>query len=138
DTLGLRDVHVVEVRHPTGPAGVDERGRHGVEIPDALDADRTARAVKCTRPVLPVLRLLEQRQDGVEVPAGIARLRPAVIVGPVAAGPGHGVDASRSAEHLAERQGYGAASDVRARFVTVRPVVSRADVFHPLRWVRDA
>ena len=26
DAFGLGDIHVVEVRHPVGPAGVDERG----------------------------------------------------------------------------------------------------------------
>jgi hypothetical protein len=138
DTLGLGDVHVVEVGHPIGPTGVHERGRHRVEIPGALDADRAARAAECTRPALPVLRFLEQGQDGVEIPAGIAGLRPGVVVGPVAAGPRHGIDASRSAEHLAERQGDGATIDVRARFVAVGPVVSRADVLDPLRWIRDA
>src|SRR5262249_56240405 len=100
--------------------------------------DRAARAAELTRPVLPVLRLLEQGQDGLEVPAGVAGLRPAVVVGPVAAGPDHGIDAPRPAEHLAQRQGDGAASDVRARLITVGPVVAGTDVLHPLRRVREA
>ena len=33
DALGLGDIHVVEVRHPVGPAGVEERGRDRVETP---------------------------------------------------------------------------------------------------------
>src|SRR5262245_30202618 len=44
DALGLWDIHVVEVRHPAGPAGVDERGRDRVEIPGALDVDRATRS----------------------------------------------------------------------------------------------
>src|SRR5262247_1808665 len=98
--------------------------------------DRAACAAELARPVLPVLRLLEQGQHRVEIPAGIAGLRPAVVVGPVTAGPDHGVDAARSAEHLAQRQGYGTVSDVRARLVTVGPVVAGADVLCPLRRVR--
>src|SRR5499426_4694739 len=117
---------------------LDERGHHWVEVPGALHADRAARAAELTFTVLPVLRPLEQGQDGVEVPAGVAGLRPAVVVGPVAAGPDHAVDAARPAEHLAERQGDGAASDVRARLVMVGPVVARAEVLHPLRRVREA
>src|SRR5215467_14703901 len=138
DALGLGDIHVVEVRHPGGPAGVDERGRDRVEIPGALDMDRAAGAAELARPVLPVLRLLEQGQHRVEIPAGIAGLRPAVVVGPVTAGPDHRVDAARSAQHLAERQGDGAASDVRARLITVGPVVAGTDVLHPLWRVREA
>src|SRR5262249_9972338 len=64
--------------------------------------------------------------------------RPTVVVGPVAAGPDHGIDAPRPAEHLAQRQGDGAVSDVRARLITVGPVVAGTDVLHPLRWVREA
>src|SRR5262249_45177485 len=100
--------------------------------------DRAARAAERTRPVLPVLRLLEQGQDGLEVPAGVAGLRPAVVVGPVAAGPDHGIDAPRPAEHLAQRQGDGAFVDVRARLITVGPVVAGTGVLPPLRRVRGA
>src|SRR5262249_17195573 len=82
------------------------------------------------RPALQSPAFLEQGQAGLEVPAGVAALRPAVVVGPVPAGPDHGIDASRSAEYLSQRQGDGAASDVRARLVMVGPVVSRADVLH--------
>src|SRR5262245_60548635 len=109
-----------------------------MEVPGALHADRAARAAELTAAVLPVLRPLEQGQHGVEVPAGVAGLRPAVVVGPVPAGPDHGIDAARSAEYLAQCQGDGAASDVRARLVTIGPVVSRAEVLHPLRRVREA
>src|SRR5262249_47900628 len=87
---------------------------------------------------LPVFRLLEQGQDGVKVPAGKAGLRPGVVVGPVPADPGQAIDASRPAEHLAQRQGDGAMIDVRAWFVTAGPVVGRADVLHPARRVGDA
>ncbi len=138
DALGLGDVQVVEVRHAGGPAGVNERGRHGVEVPGALDADRATGAAERAGAVLPVLRLLEQGQHGDEVPERVAGLRPAVVVGPVPAGPHHGIDAARPAEHLAQRQGDGAASDVGARLVTVGPVVGRADVLHPLRRVPEA
>src|SRR6516225_1252949 len=99
--------------------------------------DRAARTAELTRPVLPVLRLLEQGHHRVEIPAGIAGLCPAVVVAPVAAGPDHGVDAARPAEYLAQRQGDGAAGDVRARLVMVGPVVSRAEVLDPLRRVRE-
>src|SRR5262245_4010445 len=109
-----------------------------MEVPGALHADRAARAAELTAAVLPVLRPLEQGQHGVEVPAGVAGLRPAVVVGPVAAGPYHGVDAARSTEHLPERQGDGAVIDVRARRVMVSPVVWRADVLHPLRRIPEA
>src|SRR5262249_34700891 len=84
----------------------------------------------------PIFRLLEQGQDGAEVPAGVAGRRPAVVVGPVAAGPEQGVDAPRAAQHLAERQGDGAAGDVRARLVAVGPVVARAGFLPPLRGLR--
>src|SRR5262249_56203388 len=57
DALGLGDVQIVEVRHAVGPAGVEERGRHRVEVPGALDVDRAARAAELTGAVLPVLRL---------------------------------------------------------------------------------
>src|SRR5262245_34250179 len=137
DALGRGDVHVVEVRHPAGLARVDERGRHRVQVPGPLDADRAARTAERTRAVLPVLRLLEQGQDGAEVPAGVAGRCPGVVVGPVAAGPEHAVDTARAAEYLPERQGEGAAGDVRARLVTVSPVVGRTDVLDPLWWVRD-
>src|SRR5262249_47098006 len=63
---------------------------------------------------------------------------PAVVVRPVPADPDHGIDAASSAEHLAQRQGDGAASDVRARLVAVSPVVGRAQVLHPLRRGRQA
>src|SRR6516162_9526292 len=97
--------------------------------------DRAARSAERTRPVLPILRLLEQGQDGLEVPAGVAGLRrPALVVGPVAAGPDHGIDAPRPAEHLAQRQRDGAASDGWARLITVGPIVAGTDVLHPLRW----
>ena len=43
-----------------------------------------------------------------------------------------------AAEHLAQRQGMERSVDVRARRVAVGPVVSRADVLHPLRRVREA
>src|SRR5262249_59442682 len=89
-------------------------------------------------PVLPALGLLEERQHGVEVPARVAGLRPALVIGPVAAGPDHAVDAARSAEHLPERQGDGAVSHVRARLVAVGPVVARAKILNPLRRVREA
>src|SRR5262249_58666535 len=95
--------------------------------------DRAARAAERTRPALPVFRPLKQGQYGVEVPTGVAGRRPVVVVGPVAAGPDHGIDAARSAEHLAQRQGDGAAGDVRARLVTVSPVVGRAEGLDPLR-----
>src|SRR5262249_59579383 len=90
-----------------------------------------------TLAVLPVLGLLEERQHGMEVPASVAGLRPAIVISPVAAGPDHGVDAARSAEDLSERQGDGPVSDVRARLVTVGPVVGRAKVLHPLRRVGE-
>src|SRR5262245_23969425 len=99
--------------------------------------DRAAGAVELARPVLPVLRLLEQGQHRAEIPAGIAGIRPAVVVGPVTAAPEHGVDAARSAQHLAERQRERAMIDERTRFITVRPVVPRADVLDPLRRVRE-
>src|SRR5262249_60763498 len=95
--------------------------------------DRAAGAAEGTGAVLPVLQLLEQRQHGGVVPAGVAGLRPAVVVGPVATGPDHAVDAARPAQDLAQRQGKGAASDVRARLVTIGPVVLRAEVLNPLR-----
>src|SRR5262247_3229017 len=117
---------------------LDERGHHWVEVPGALHADRAARAAELTFAVLPILRPLEQGQHGVEVPAGVAGLRPAVVVSPVAAGPDHGVDAARSADHLPERQRDGAVIDVRARLIMVSPVVWRADVLHPLRRVPEA
>jgi hypothetical protein len=41
-------------------------------------------------------------------------------------------------KHLPERYGDGAVSDVRARLVTIGPVVCRADVLDPLRRVREA
>src|SRR5262249_62179605 len=97
--------------------------------------DRAARAAERTPAVLPVLRLLEQGHDGPEVPAGVAGLRPAVVVGPVAAGPDHGIYAPRPAEHLAQRQGDGAAGDLRARLITIGAVVAGTDVLHPLRRV---
>src|SRR5262249_59083212 len=99
--------------------------------------DRAACAAELARPVLPVLRLLDQGPPGAESPAGIAGLRPAVVVGPVTAGPDHGVDAPRSAQHLAERQRERAMIDERTRFITVGPVVPRADVLDPLRRVRE-
>src|SRR5262244_833648 len=99
----------------------------------ALDADRAARAAELTLAVLPVLGLLEEGQYGMEVPASVAGLRPVLVIGPVAAGPDHGVDAARPAEHLSERQRDGAVIDVRTGLVTVSPVVWRANVFHPLR-----
>ena len=40
DALGPGDVQVVEVRHPVGPARIDERGRHRVEAPGPFDVDR--------------------------------------------------------------------------------------------------
>src|SRR5262249_58704608 len=123
----LGDVQVVEVRHPVRPASVDERGRRRVKVLSALDADRAARAAELTLAVLPILGLLEERQYGMEVPASVASLRPALVIGPVAAGPDHAVDAARSAEHLSERQGDGAVRDARARFVMVGPVVGRAE-----------
>src|SRR5262249_25564857 len=92
DALRLWDVQFVGVRHPAGLAGVEERGRHRVQAAGALDADRAAGAAELTGTVLPVLRLLEQGQYGVEVPAGVAGRRPAVVVGPVPAGPHHGID----------------------------------------------
>src|SRR5262249_34348305 len=137
DALGFGAIHVVAVRHPVGPAGVDERGRDRVEIPGTLDMDRAARAAELTRPVLPVLRHLEQGQHRAEIPAGIAGLCPTVVVARVTAGPAHGVDAPRPAEYLAQRQGDGTAGDVWARLVMVGPVVSRAEVLHPLRRVRE-
>src|SRR5262249_2539069 len=79
DALGLGDVQVVEVRHPAGPAGVDERGRHRVEVTGALDADRAAGAAERAGAALPVLRLLEQGQHGDEVPERVAGLRPTVV-----------------------------------------------------------
>src|SRR5262249_57172950 len=90
-------------------------------------------AAELTLAVLPVLGLLEERQYGMEVPASVAGLRPALVIGPVAAGPDHRIDAARSADHLSERQGDGAVSDVQARLVTVGPVPGRAKVLHPLR-----
>jgi hypothetical protein len=108
-----------------------------IRLVHAVDFE-VARAAELTRPVLPVLRFHEQGQDGTEVPAAIASLRPGVVVGPVPPGPGHGIDAPRSAEHLTQRQGNAAMIDVRARFITVAPVVSRADVLHPLRRVPEA
>src|SRR5262245_33602106 len=103
DALGFGDVQVVEVRHPVRPASRDERGRYRVQLLSALDSDRPARAAELTLAVLPVLGLLEERQHAMEVPASVAGLCPAIVIGPVAAGPDHGVDAARSAEHLSER-----------------------------------
>src|SRR5262249_61259951 len=106
--------------------------------PRPLDVDRPPGPSELARPVLPVLRLLEQGQHGVEVPAGVAGRRPAIVVGSVTAGPDHAVDAPRAAEHLAEPQLDGAAEVVQARLVTIGPVVARAEVFHPLRRGREA
>src|SRR5499426_2183802 len=138
DALGLGDVQVVEVRHPVRPASVDEGGRRRVQLLSALDADWAARAAELILTILPVLGLLEERQYGMEVPASVAGLRPVLVIGPVASGPDHRVDAARSAEHLSERQGDGAVSDVRARLVMDGPVVGRAEILHPLRRVREA
>src|SRR5262249_15856965 len=44
NALWFGDVHVVEIRHPVGFACLDERVRHWVEVPGALDTDRSARA----------------------------------------------------------------------------------------------
>src|SRR5262249_45898380 len=95
----------------------------------ALDADRAARAAELTLAVLPVLGLLEEGQYGMEVPASVAGLRPVLVIRPVASSPDHAVDAARSAEHLSERQGDGAVSDVRARLVMVGPGAGRAPIF---------
>src|SRR5262249_14318233 len=138
NALGLGDVQVVQVRHPEGPTCLDERGSHRVETLRPIDVDRPPGPPELARPVLPVLRLLEQGQHGAEVPAGVAGRRPVVVVGSVTAGPDHAVDAPRAAEHLAEPQLDGAAEDVRARLVTISPVVARAEVFHPLRRVPEA
>src|SRR5262249_57401344 len=99
--------------------------------------DWAARAAELTFAILPVFGLLEERQYGMEVPASVAGLRPALVIGPVAAGPDHAVDAARSAEHLTERQRDGAVSDVRARLGTVGPVVGRAEGLHPPRPGRE-
>src|SRR5262249_5362940 len=123
---------------PVGPAGVDERGRRRVQVLRALDPDRAARAAELTLAVLPVLGLLEERQYRMEVPASVAGLRPALVIGPMAAGPDHAVDAARSTEHLTERQGDASVSDVRARLAVVGAVVGRAKILTPLRRVREA
>ena len=121
DALGVGDIHVVQIGHPAGSAGVDEGGRDRVEIPGALDVHRPARPAELVRTVLPVLRLLEQGQDRLEIPAVVTGFRPAVVVGPVAARPEHRIDAPGAAEDLAPRQGERAIFELRARRRRSRP-----------------
>ncbi len=76
DTLRLRHVVVVEIRHAEAAPGVDQRLDGGMRVLDPLDPDRPVAAAKVARAVLPGLALAEERKDGGEVPAGISRRGP--------------------------------------------------------------
>ena len=64
----------------------------------------TADTVEFVRAALVVLRLLEERQHRIPVPALAAKLAPVVVIRRIAAHIHHAVDRTGAAEHLAARQ----------------------------------
>ena len=71
--------------------------------PVVLDEERTARAAILRIALGVSFRFLEQRQDIGIAPAAAAHLRPAVIVGRVAADIKHAVDRTGAAQYPAAR-----------------------------------
>ncbi len=77
---------------------VAERRAHRVR-----DVQRSADAVEIVGAALLVLRLLEERQYRIPVPALAAALAPVVVIGRCAAHIDHAVDRAGAAQHLAAR-----------------------------------
>src|SRR5207249_9110179 len=87
-------------------AGLDRGGDHRVAKRRAhrvRDVQWSADAVEIVGAALLVLRLLEERQYRIPVPAFAAALAPAVVIGRGTAHIDHAVDRAGAAQHLAAR-----------------------------------
>ena len=118
-----RAVVVVGHRQARHARGFDPGGEHRVLGLRPLHADVAVRAAEFALAVLPALDALEVRQHVGIGPAARALLRPAVVVGGIAARERHHVDRGRAAEHLAAHLLDAAAVEVRVRLRLVAPVV---------------
>ena len=103
EAFAARAVVVVGDRQPGRARRLDPGGEHRVLRLAPLHADVAVVAAKLALAVLPVFDALEVRQHVRKRPAARALLRPAVVVGGIAAGEGHHVDRRRAAQHLAAR-----------------------------------
>ena len=91
------------------------------------DMDRAAPAAPVVGAGLVVLDRLEEGQQIVIAPAGIAGRRPGIVVGALAADPHHRVDRGGAAEQLAARPVVGIAGQPRVRLGAKVPVHLRVE-----------
>ena len=121
DTLLAGAVEIVVGRDAGLDRGLDhrvaERRAHRVR-----HVQRPAGAVELVGAALLVLRLLEERQHRIPVPALAAALAPAVVIGRGAAHVDHAVDRAGAAQHLAARLVEGAAVELLLRLALEHPV----------------
>jgi len=123
DAVLLRAVEVLVVRQSGLPTGLDERFA-GAEVGAAVDhAERSADAVELALAALVVLGLDEVREHVVPAPALVAHLRPAVVIGAVAADVDHRVDRGGPSERPATGQIALTAGEAGLGIGDQRPVV---------------
>ena len=106
-------------------AGLDRGGDHRVAERRAdrvRDVQRAADAVEIVGAALLVLRLLEERQHRIPVPALAAPLPPAVVIGRSAAHVDHAVDRAGAAQDLAARLVEGAIVELLLGLALEHPV----------------
>ena len=109
-------------------AGLDRGGDHRVAERRAhrvRDVQRPADAVEIVGAALLVLRLLEERQHRIPVPAFAAALTPVVVIDRSAAHVDHAVDRAGAAEHLAARLVEGAVVELLLGLAFEHPVDPR-------------
>ena len=123
EALARAAVVVVGDRQAGHARGFEPGGEHRVRGLGPLHADVAAGAAILALAVLPALDALEVGQHVRIGPAERALLRPAVVVGRIAAGEGHDVDRGRAAQHLAAHLLDAAAVEVRIGLGLIAPVV---------------
>ena len=123
EALARAAVVVVGDRQAGHARGLEPGGEHRVLGLGPLHADVAVVAAILALAVLPALDALEVGQHVGIGPAARALLRPAVVVGRVAAGEGHDVDRGRAAQHLAAHLLDAAAVEVRVGLGLIAPVV---------------
>src|SRR5690606_10291096 len=122
DALLARTVEVVVAGEARLHACLDERVRKRIDVTQVGYRQRTVATVQRVAAARVAFAAAEVRQHRGPVPARRALRGPTVVVGGHAAHVAHGVERTRSAEHLAARPPQRAAAQLRLRRGVVVPV----------------